>query len=128
MAEFTYSPMFPLGVDKTDYELVTAEYVKLVKINGENFLKVSPEGLTELAERAFKDISHLLRSDHLAQLANIIEDPEATKNDRFVAMEMLKNAVISAEGKLPMCQDTGTALVMGYRGDHVIVDGDDGEA
>ena len=117
--------MFPLGVDKTDYELVTAEYVKLVKINGENFLKVSPEGLLS-AERAFKDISHLLRSDHLA--AYQIEDPEATKNDRFVAMEMLKNAVISAEGKLPMCQDTGTALVMGYRGDHVIVDGDDGEA
>ena len=128
MAEFAYSPMFPLADDTTEYELVTSDYVKLVEIDGEQFLRVAPEGLTKLAERAFTDISHLLRSSHLAQLANILDDPEATKNDRFVAMEMLKNAVISAEGQLPMCQDTGTALVTGYRGDHVLVDGDDGEA
>ena len=94
MAEFAYSPMFPLTADTTEYELVTSNHVKLVKINGEQFLRVSPEGLTELAERAFTDISHLLRSSHLAQLATILDDPEATKNDRFVAMEMLKNAVI----------------------------------
>ena len=128
MAEFAYSPMFPLADDTTEYELVTSDHVKLVEIDGEQFLRVAPEGLTELAERAFTDISHLLRSNHLAQLAAILDDPEATKNDRFVAMEMLKNAVISAEGQLPMCQDTGTALVTGYRGDHVLVDGDDGEA
>ena len=128
MAEFAYSPMFPLADDTTEYELVTSDHVKLVEIDGEQFLRVAPEGLTELAERAFTDISHLLRSNHLAQLAAILDDLEATKNDRFVAMEMLKNAVISAEGQLPMCQDTGTALVTGYRGDHVLVDGDDGEA
>ena len=128
MAEFAYSPMFPLTDDTTEYELVASDHVKLVEIDGEQFLRVAPEGLTELAERAFTDISHLLRSNHLAQLAAILDDPEATKNDRFVAMEMLKNAVISAEGQLPMCQDTGTALVTGYRGDHVLVDGDDGEA
>jgi len=128
MAEFAYSPMFPLADDTTEYELVTSDHVKLVEIDDEQFLRVAPEGLTELAERAFTDISHLLRSNHLAQLAAILDDPEATKNDRFVAMEMLKNAVISAEGQLPMCQDTGTALVTGYRGDHVLVDGDDGEA
>ena len=128
MAEFAYSPMFPIAADTTEYELVTSDHVKLVEIDGEQFLRVAPEGLTELAERAFTDISHLLRSSHLAQLAAILDDPEATKNDRFVAMEMLKNAVISAEGQLPMCQDTGTALVTGYRGDHVLVDGDDGEA
>ena len=128
MAEFAYSPMFPLATDTTEYELVTSDHVKLVEIDGEQFLRVAPEGLTELAERAFTDISHLLRSSHLAQLAAILDDPEATKNDRFVAMEMLKNAVISAEGQLPMCQDTGTALVTGSRGDHVLVDGDDGEA
>ena len=126
MAEFAYSPMFPLAADTTEYELVTSDHVKLVEIDGEQFLRVAPEGLTELAERAFTDISHLLRSSHLAQLAAILDDPEATKNDRFVAIEMLKNAVISAEGQLPMCQDTGTALVTGYRGDHVLVDGDDG--
>ena len=128
MADFAYSPMFPLAADTTEYELVSSDHVKLVEIGDEQFLRVAAEGLTELAERAFTDISHLLRSSHLAQLAKILDDPEATKNDRFVAMEMLKNAVISAEGQLPMCQDTGTALVTGYRGDHVLVDGDDGEA
>ena len=86
------------------------------------------DGLTLLAERAFTDISHLMRSSHLGQLAAILEDPEATNNDRFVALEMLKNAVIAADGLLPMCQDTGTAIISGYRGDHVLVNGDDGEA
>ncbi len=128
MADFAYSPMFPTSADTTEYELVSTDHVRLVEIDGETFLKVDPEALTVLAERAFADISHLLRSSHLAQLAEILDDPEATKNDRFVALEMLKNAVISAEGLLPMCQDTGTALVTGYRGDHVLVGGDDGEA
>ncbi|MDA0358190.1 MAG: fumarate hydratase [Proteobacteria bacterium] len=128
MADFAYSPMFPMSADTTKYELVSSDHVRLVEMDGEPFLKVDPEALTILAERAFTDISHLLRSSHLGQLADILKDPEATKNDRFVALEMLKNAVISAEGQLPMCQDTGTALVTGYRGDHVLVTGDDGEA
>ena len=128
MADFAYSPMFPMSADTTEYELVSSDHVRLVEMDGETFLKVDPEALTILAERAFTDISHLLRSSHLGQLADILKDPEATKNDRFVALEMLKNAVISAEGQLPMCQDTGTALVTGYRGDHVLVTGDDGEA
>ena len=128
MANFAYSPMFPTTEDKTEYELISSDHVRLVEMDGETFLRVDPAALTQLAERAFADISHLLRSSHLSQLANILKDPDATKNDRFVALEMLKNAVISAEGLLPMCQDTGTALVTGYRGDHVLVDGDDGEA
>ena len=128
MADFAYSPMFPTTADTTEYELVSSDHVRLVEMEDETFLRVDPEGLTLLAERAFTDISHLLRSSHLGQLADILKDPEATTNDRFVALEMLKNAVISAEGLLPMCQDTGTALVTGYRGDHVLVNGDDGEA
>ena len=128
MANFAYSPMFPTAEDKTEYELISSDYVRLVEMEGETFLRVDSAALTQLAERAFADISHLLRSSHLSQLAHILKDPDATKNDRFVALEMLKNAVISAEGLLPMCQDTGTALVTGYRGDHVLVDGDDGEA
>ena len=128
MANFAYSPMFPKTADTTEYELISSDHVRLVEMDGETFLRVEPEALTLLAERAFADISHLLRSSHLDQLAYILKDAEATKNDRFVALEMLKNAVISAEGLLPMCQDTGTALVTGYRGDHVLVDGDDGEA
>jgi len=128
MADFAYSPMFPLGADKTEYELVTSDHVRLTEIDGEAFLRIDPAGLTALAERAFADISHLLRSSHLAQLAAILDDAEATPNDRFVALEMLKNAVIAADGLLPMCQDTGTAIISGYRGDRVLVDGDEGES
>ena len=120
--------MFPTGTDSTEYELVTADHVEVVELGGEQFLKVGPEGLRLLAQRAFTDISHLLRSSHLAQLAAILEDPEATQNDRFVALEMLKNAVVAADGLLPMCQDTGTAIISGTRGDHVLVTGNDAEA
>ena len=128
MTDFAYSPMFPTGTDSTEYELVTADHVEVVELGGEQFLKVGPEGLRLLAQRAFTDISHLLRSSHLAQLAAILEDPEATQNDRFVALEMLKNAVVAADGLLPMCQDTGTAIISGTRGDHVLVTGKDAEA
>ena len=100
----------------------------MVELDGEPFLKVEPEGLRRLAQRAFTDVSHLLRSSHLGQLAAILEDPEATQNDRFVALEMLKNAVVAADGLLPMCQDTGTAIISGTRGDHVLVTGNDAEA
>ena len=128
MTDFAYSPMFPTGMDSTEYELVTTDHVEVVELGGEQFLKVGPEGLRLLAQRAFTDISHLLRSSHLAQLAAILEDPEATQNDRFVALEMLKNAVVAADGLLPMCQDTGTAIISGTRGDHVLVTGNDAEA
>ena len=128
MTEFAYSPMFPLATDDTEYELVSSDHVALAELDGETFLKVDPEALRLLAARAFTDISHLLRSSHLAQLRAILDDPEATRNDRFVALEMLKNAVVAADGLLPMCQDTGTAIISGYRGDHVLVGGDEGEA
>ena len=128
MTDFAYSPMFPLGDDTTEYELVSTDHVELIELGGETFLKIAPEALRLLAQRAFTDISHLLRSGHLAQLAAILDDPEATQNDRFVALEMLKNAVVAADGLLPMCQDTGTAIISGTRGDHVLVGGDEGEA
>ena len=128
MTDFAYSPMFPLAEDTTEYELVSKDHVELVEMGGDTFLKVAPEALRLLAQRAFTDISHLLRSSHLAQLAAILDDPEATQNDRFVALEMLKNAVVAADGLLPMCQDTGTAIISGTRGDRVLVAGDDGEA
>ncbi len=128
MTDFAYSPMFPLAADDTEYELVSDGHVTLAELDGETFLKIDPEALRLLAARAFTDISHLLRSSHLAQLRAILDDPEATRNDRFVALEMLKNAVVAADGLLPMCQDTGTAIISGYRGDHVLVGGDEGEA
>ena len=128
MTDFAYSPMFPLGDDTTEYELVSKDHVELVEMAGEQFLKIAPEALRLLAQRAFTDISHLLRSGHLAQLAAILDDPEASQNDRFVALEMLKNAVVAADGLLPMCQDTGTAIISGTRGDRVLVEGDEGEA
>ena len=125
---FAYSPMFPTSGAETEWDLVTADHVENVDLGGQEFLKVAPEGLTLLAERAFKDISHLLRSGHLAQLRAILDDPEATDNDRFVALEMLKNAVIAADQVLPMCQDTGTAIVSGVRGERVLTGGGDSEA
>ena len=128
MTKFAYSPMFPLGRDKTEYELVGTDNIETVKLGGVTFLKVGGEALRQLSARAFTDISHLLRSGHLAQLASILEDDEASRNDRFVAMEMLKNAVVAADGLLPMCQDTGTAIISAVRGERVLVDGDDAEA
>jgi len=126
MSDFRYSPLLPIGEDNTNYELVTSEHVSTVMVDGAEYVKVAPEGLTLLAERAFKDISHLLRPAHLAQLRSILDDPEATRNDHFVALEMLKNAVVASDGVLPMCQDTGTALISGTRGAQIITDGDDG--
>ena len=125
MSDFNYTPLLPVGTDTTDYELVTTDHVTHVEIDGEEFIKVAPEGLRLLSERVFKDISHLLRPAHLAQLRAILDDPEATKNDRFVALEMLKNAVVASDGVLPMCQDTGTALITGTRGERVLTGGED---
>ena len=122
---FSYSQLLPLGKDETKYRLVSKEGVKVVKLGDREFLEVSPEALTKLTAEAIHDISHYLRPDHLAQLANIIKDPEASPNDRFVATDLLKNANISAGGILPLCQDTGTALVMAKKGQHVLTTSND---
>ncbi|GIK96019.1 MAG: fumarate hydratase class I [Alphaproteobacteria bacterium] len=121
----TYTPLFPLGADETEYRRLTADHVTVDRFDGEEVLKVAPEALRMLAEQAFIDINHLLRPGHLQQLRTILDDPEASANDRFVAFDLLKNANISAGGVLPMCQDTGTALVMGKKGRRVWTRGGD---
>jgi len=118
-AEFVYQEPFPTGDDSTEYRLLTKDYVSTGQFEGRQVTKIDPEGLTLLAEEAFRDVSHLLRPSHLQQMAEILDDPDASDNDRYVALEMLKNAVISAEGVFPMCQDTGTAIVIGKRGQQV---------
>ena len=125
MPDFAYSDVLPLGPDEAPYRLLTSEGVSVVEAAGRRFLQVEPEALRLLAYEAMHDIAHLLRPAHLQQLANILDDPEASANDRFVALDLLKNANISAGGVLPMCQDTGTAIVMGKRGQGVLTDGDD---
>ena len=122
---FSYSQLLPLGKDETQYRLVSKEGVKVVKLGDREFLEVAPEALTKLTAEAIHDISHYLRPDHLQQLANIITDPESSPNDRFVATDLLKNANISAGGILPMCQDTGTALVMAKKGQYVLTTSND---
>ncbi|MBB5870716.1 fumarate hydratase class I [Allocatelliglobosispora scoriae] len=125
-AEFAYSPLLPLTPDATDYRLVSDEGVDVVKgPGGREFLTVDANVLTQLTAEAMHDIAHFLRPAHLAQLRSIIDDPLASPNDRFVAMDLLRNANIAAGGVLPMCQDTGTAIVMGKRGRHVLTDGTD---
>jgi len=111
--EFTYQDLLPIGEDKTEYRLLTKDGVSSFKAEGREFLKVSSEAISNLTQVAIHDISHYLRAEHLQQLANILADPESSANDRFVALDLLKNANISAGGVLPMCQDTGTAIVMG---------------
>ncbi|MBA4392958.1 MAG: fumarate hydratase, partial [Desulfobacca sp.] len=125
MPEFLYQPMFLLGADTTEYRLLTTDFVEPVQLDGYQLLTVSPEGLTFLAETAFKDVSHLYRSSHLTQLKKILEDPDSSDNDRYVALEMLKNAVIAADGIFPMCQDTGTAIIIGKKGENVRTGGGD---
>ena len=119
MVDFTYREMFPLNADPTEYRLLTADHISQVEIDGTRLLRVASEGLTLLAEQAFRDVSHFLRAAHLKQLAAIFDDPESAANDKTVALELLKNAVIAAEGEFPMCQDTGTAIVMGKKGQAV---------
>ena len=122
---FEYTPLLPLGDDDTTYRKLDVGGVDEVDGPGGGFLQVSDETLTALSAQAYWDISHLLRVDHLQSLRGILDDPEATDNDRFVAIEMLKNAVIAAGGVLPMCQDTGTAIIMGKRGQRVLTSGED---
>ncbi len=125
---FTYSPMFPLGEDKTTWRQLDIQGVSTIEVAGKRVLKVSQDALSALAFEAFHEIAHLLRPAHLQQLSNILQDPEASENDRYVALEFLKNANIAAAGVLPMCQDTGTAIVFGKKGQRVWVDGDEEEA
>ena len=120
MPEFIYEDLLPVGADTTEYRLVSKDGVSTFEADGRTFLKVTPEAIRNLTEVAIHDISHYLRSDHLQQLANIFKDPESSPNDRFVALDLLKNANISAGGILPMCQDTGTAIIMGKKGQQVL--------
>src|SRR5882762_3584613 len=126
MPTFAYQELLPSGHhDDTPFRKLTADHVATFAARGKSFLEVAPEALTLLARTAMRDIAHLLRPGHLAQLRAIFDDPEASANDRFVALELLKNANIAAGGVLPGCQDTGTAIVMGKRGQLVLTSGDD---
>ena len=116
MADFRYQPIFELGPDDTPYRKLRSDGVSAVTVDGRPMLKVAPEILRELARVAFDDIAPLLRPGHLAQLQRILDDPEASQNDKFVALELLRNANIASGRVLPGCQDTGTAIVMGHKG------------
>ena len=122
---FSYTDMLPIGPDTTKYRLLTKEGVRVEKLGDKQFLHVTAEAITLLTETAIHDISHYLRSEHLQQLSKILSDPEASANDRFVALDLLKNANIAAGGILPMCQDTGTALIMGKKGQYVLTSSKD---
>src|SRR5215469_2054104 len=122
---YRHTPLFPLGKDTTAYRKLTSEGVRVEKALGKEVLVIEHEALRLLAEAAFVDINHLLRPGHLASLKAIVEDPQASDNDKFVAYDFLKNANIAAGGVLPMCQDTGTAIIMGKKGRLVWTDGDD---
>src|SRR6202166_4357645 len=122
---YKHTPLFPRGADKTPYRKLDIDGVTVSKVMGKDMLVVATEALRALSEAAFTDINHLLRPAHLKQLRQILDDPEASDNDKFVAYDFLKNANISAGGVLPMCQDTGTAIIMGKRGRMVFTAGDD---
>ncbi|MGZ9112860.1 MAG: fumarate hydratase, partial [Rhodoplanes sp.] len=125
MNDYVHHDMFPLGEDRTPYRQLTADFVSRKRLEGHDILAVERQALVMLADQAMRDCQHLLRPGHLAQLRRIIDDPDSSGNDRFVAMELLKNANIAAAGVLPMCQDTGTAIVMGKKGQAVWTDGED---
>ena len=128
MSEFHYQPIFELGPDETPYRQLSSDGVSAVRLEGREFLKVEPEVLRAVAREAFDDMSHLLRPGHLAQLRKILDDPEASPNDKFVALELLRNANIAAGRVLPGCQDTGTAIVMAHKGECVLTGADDAVA
>ena len=125
---FIYQKPFPMSEDKTEYYLLTKDYFTTSEFEGKEMLKVSKEGITLMAQTAFRDVQFLLRPEHQEQVAQILDDPEASENDKFVALTFLRNAEISAKGILPFCQDTGTAIIMGKKGNQVWTDGDDEEA
>src|SRR6201996_2508399 len=122
---YHHSPLFPLGKDTAPYRKISSEGLRVERVLGEEVLVVPREAIRALAEAAFTDIAHLLRPAHLASLKHIVEDPEASENDKFVAYDFLKNANIAEGGGLPMCQDTGTAIIMGKKGRLVFTEGDD---
>src|SRR5690348_1680016 len=128
VTQFAYQELLPLGADETPYRLLTGDYVSTFEAGGRRFVQVDPEALTLLTKTAMFEIAHLLRPGHLAQLRAILDDPEASPNDVFVATELLKNACIAAGGVLPSCQDTGTAIVKGKKGEQVLTGGGDREA
>ena len=125
MADFHYQPIFEFGPDETPFRKLTSDGVSTIRVDGAEMLKVEPEVLRDVAHVAFDDVAHLLRPGHLAQLRKVIDDPESSQNDRFVALELLRNACIAAGRVLPGCQDTGTAIVMGHKGERVLTFGDD---
>lgn len=125
---FKYQDPFPMGKDTTEYYLLTKEYVSVSQFEGKEILKVDAEGLTVMANAAFRDVSFLLRPEHQQQVAKILSDPEASENDKYVALTFLRNAEVAAKGKLPFCQDTGTAIIVGKKGQQVWTDGQDEEA
>ena len=117
--DFKYAPMFQLGEDKTEYRLLTKEGVTTTTFEGKEIVKVSKEALTLLAQQAFHDVEFMLRREHNEQVAAILYDPEATENDKYVALQFLRNAEVAAKGILPFCQDTGTAIIHGEKGQQV---------
>src|SRR6202034_4245603 len=125
MAEFSYTDLLPLGHDETTYRKIAEGGAEATQAFGRSFISVDPQALTLLSRTAFRDIAHLLRPAHLRQLRSTLDDPEASPNDRYVARDLLKNANIAAGRILPMCQDTGTAIVMGKKGQRVWTGGDD---
>ncbi|MEY4487941.1 MAG: hypothetical protein RIQ79_449, partial [Verrucomicrobiota bacterium] len=125
---FHYSEPFPLGPDTTEYRLLSTEGVSTATFEGKTILKVAPEALTHLAREAYHDANFYLRPAHLEQVAAILKDPEASDNDRYVALTLLRNAEVAAQGILPLCQDTGTAAILGYKGQQVWTDTNDAEA
>ncbi len=125
MSKFIYQEPFPIEKDDTEYRLITKDYVSTVEVNGRKILNIDPKALELLAEEAMTDVSFFLRPAHLQKLVKILDDPEATDNDKFVAYTLLKNSAVSAEGQLPTCQDTGTAIVMGKKGENVYTGVDD---
>src|SRR3954463_6871941 len=122
---YEHTPLFPLGKDETPYRKISSAGVEVREVLGKEVLVVEQSALRTLSEAAFTDINHLLRPGHLEQLRSILDDKEASSNDKFVAYDFLKNANIAAGGVLPMCQDTGTAIIMGKKGNNVFTDGDD---
>ena len=124
---FRYQEMFPMSADTTEYYLLTPDYVKTENWNGHEMLVVDPEALTVLARQATHDNAFMLRREHNEMVAKILHDPEASENDKFVALTMLRNAEVAAKGQLPFCQDTGTAIIHGNKGQNVYTGGGDEE-
>ena len=128
MIDFLYQDSFPIQKDDTQYRKISSDYVKIEKLGDREILTVDPKGLELLAETAMNDVSFMLRTSHLEKLRAIIDDPEATDNDRFVAYNLLQNAAVAVDGELPSCQDTGTAIVLAKKGENVYTGIDDAEA